>query len=51
MKIINTSGEILNETPDYSKGRLLQSKDDSETYVYTTYEEIPQGQGNGESEI
>lgn len=47
MKIVNTSGEtVIN--PDYTKGRLLQDKENPEVYVYTTWEEVPQGQGNGE---
>jgi hypothetical protein len=49
MTIVDTSGKIVTN-PDYSKGRLLQSTEDPEVYVYTTWEEVPQGQGNGEQE-
>ena len=48
MKIYDTSGKELTERPDYTKGRLLQDKDDPERYIYTTWQEIPAGQGNGE---
>ena len=48
MKIYDTSGKELTERPDYSKGRLLQDPNDPEKYVYTTWDEIPAGQGNGE---
>lgn len=41
MKIYNTSGVELTERPDYSKGRLLQSKDDPEKYIFSPWDEVP----------
>ena len=48
MKIIkDTSGNILKSKPDYTKGRLLQG-DDINTLIYTTWEEQPLVDENGE---
>lgn len=41
MKIIDTSGNEITSEIDYTKGRLLQG-DDIDTLVYTTWEESPQ---------
>lgn len=41
MKIIDTSGNEITSEIDYTKGRLLQG-DDIDTLVYTTWEEAPQ---------
>ena len=51
MKIYDTSGKELTERPDYTKGRLLQDKDNPERYIYTTWDEVPVGQGNGEEAV
>lgn len=48
MKIYDTKGNELTERPDYTKGRLLQDRDDSEKYIFTTWEEVSAGEGNGE---
>ena len=48
MKIYDTKGNELKTRPDYTKGRLLQDKDNPERYIYTTWDEVPAGQGNGE---
>ena len=49
MKIYNTKGQELTERPDYEKGRLLQDPNDPEKYIFTTWEEVPAGEGNGEA--
>ena len=49
MKIYDTSGNELTERPDYTLGRLIQDTEDSEKYIYTTWEELPAGDGNGET--
>ena len=49
MKIYDTSNNELTERPDYNAGRLLQDPNDPEKYIYTTWEEVPAGQGNGET--
>ena len=51
MKIYDTKGNELTERPDYTKGRLLQDKDNPEHYIYTRWEEVPAGQGNGEEAV
>lgn len=49
MKIYDTSGNELTERPDYNLGRLVQDPNDSDKYIYTTWEELPAGDGNGET--
>lgn len=49
MKIYDTSGNELTERPDYNLGRLVQDPTDSDKYIYTTWEELPAGDGNGET--
>ena len=49
MKIYDTSGNELTERPDYTLGRLVQDPTDSDKYIYTTWEELPAGDGNGET--
>ena len=49
MKIYDTKGNELTERPDYEKGRILQDPNDSDRYIYTTWDEVPAGEGNGES--
>lgn len=49
MKIYDTSGNELTERPDYSLGRLVQDIEDPDKYIYTTWEELPAGDGNGET--
>ncbi len=49
MKIYDTSGNELTERPNYEKGRILQDPNDPDRYIYTTWEEVPAGEGNGES--
>lgn len=49
MKIYDTSGNELTERPDYTLGRLVQDPTDSEKYIYTTWAEVPAGDGNGET--
>lgn len=51
MKIYDTKGNELIERPDYSKGRLLQDPKDPDKYIFTTWEEVPAGQGNGEEAV
>ena len=51
MKIYDTKGNELTERPDYSKGRLLQDPNNPEIYVYTTWDEVPTGEGNGEEAV
>lgn len=41
MKIVDTSGRILTERPDYTKGRLLQDPDNPGTMVFSPWDEIP----------
>lgn len=41
--IVDTSGAIV-ESPDYTKGRLLQIED---ALTYVTWDECPQGTGIG----
>ena len=48
MKIFDTKGNELTTRPDYNNGRLLQSPDNPENYIYTTWDEVPPGDGNGE---
>ena len=49
MKIIDTNNKKLNKDKiDFEKGRLLQSTEDPEVYIFTTWEEVPAGEGNGE---
>lgn len=48
MKIYDTQGKELTERPDYNLGRLLQDPNDPERYIYTTWAEVPAGEGNGE---
>ena len=49
MKIYDTKGNELTERPDYDKGRILQDPNDPDRYIYTTWEELPAGEGNGET--
>ena len=49
MKIYDTSGNELTERPDYNLGRLVQDAEDADKYIYTTWEELPAGDGNGET--
>lgn len=49
MKIYDTSGNELTERPDYTLGRLVQDPTDSDKYIYTTWAEVPAGDGNGET--
>ncbi|MBR1760894.1 MAG: hypothetical protein IJ741_06920 [Schwartzia sp.] len=49
MKIYDTKGNELTERPDYEKGRILQDPNDPDRYIYTTWEELPAGDGNGET--
>ena len=49
MKIYDTKGNELTERPDYEKGRILQDPNDSDRYIYTTWDEVPAGEGYGES--
>lgn len=49
MKIYDTSGNELTERPDYTLGRLVQDPNDSDKYIYTTWAEVPAGDGNGET--
>ena len=42
MKIIDINGEeISREDCDFDRGRLLQSEDDSETYIYSPWDKVP----------
>ncbi len=49
MKIYDTKGNEITGRPDYEKGRLLQDPNDPERYIYTTWEEVPAGEGYGET--
>lgn len=49
MKIYDTKGNEIIGRPDYEKGRILQDPNDSDRYIYTTWEELPAGDGNGET--
>ena len=44
--IYDTKGNILKDRPDFSLWRILQNEKGD--LVYTTWEEVPQGQGYGE---
>jgi len=44
MKIYDTSGKIIDGTPDYEAGRLLLYED---RMTYVTWDECPQGTGIG----
>ena len=41
MKIYSTTGKLLKERPDYSKGRLLQDEKDPEKYIFSPWDEVP----------
>lgn len=51
MKIYDTKGNELTERPDYERGRLLQDPNDPERYIYTMWDEVPSGEGNGEEAV
>ena len=44
--IVDTSGNIIND-PDYTKGRLIPKNDENLTLVYTTWEEDPDKDEDG----
>ncbi len=42
MKIVDINGnEITRDDCDFDKGRLLQSEDDPEVYVYSPWDTVP----------
>ena len=41
MKVVDTMGNLLTERPDYTKGRLLQDKDNPDVMVFSPWDEVP----------